>query len=366
MFKKAITLFLITAFFTFNLNNKIQASEFPMESFQVDFEAILSPFQTTYYHFLSECIEIPDNQNVVSIQSLTNPNNLLRTMYQHPNLQQTSRLEMFSDDSCTPATSNNNSHKTSDRFFELNDNTGLLGDKPYVFNIGDIANHFGFVGFTPLRSKSFRIIFASNLTLDDLIYFAAFDPFEDQVAVATFITFTTPTILRLNNGFQITERYFINRLPILFPASRAGYEFQYWADITGERQFGQSAINDPSLITENNVYNLYAQYNRIVPSENPILPGDLGGVYDPLDTILFNTGFLNNGGVLLLYFILAISIAVMAFKFKLNSLIAIVLNILLTSFFLILGYLPLYTSVLLIAFYITAIISINKGGFLNE
>jgi hypothetical protein len=365
MFKKAITLFLLTAFFTFNINNKIEASTFPTQSFQVDFTAVLSPFQTTYYHFLSDCIEIPDNINVLSIQSLSNPNNLVRTMYQHPNLQQTSRLELFSDDSCT--TGNSGSHKTSDRFFELNDNTGLLGDKPYVFNIGDIANHFNFVGFTPVRSKSFQIIFASNATLPFLISQAqGGDPFEDQIAVSTFISFTTPTILRLHNGFQITERYFINRLPNLLPVSRTGYEFQYWADTRGERQFGQTAINDPSLITQNNVYNLYAQFSRNVPSDNPILPGSLGGVYAPLDTILFNTGFLNNGGVLLLYFILAVSIAIMIFKLKLNSLIAIVSNILLTSIFLILGYLPLYTSVILIAFYIIAIISINKGGFLNE
>jgi hypothetical protein len=61
-----------------------------------------------------------------------------------------------------------------------------------------------------------------------------------------------------------------------------------------------------------------------------------------------------------------VGIAVMVLKLKLSSLIAIVLNILLTSFFLILGYLPLYAAILLIVFYIIAIISINKGGFLNE
>jgi uncharacterized membrane protein (GlpM family) len=61
-----------------------------------------------------------------------------------------------------------------------------------------------------------------------------------------------------------------------------------------------------------------------------------------------------------------VGIAVMVLKLELSSLIAIVLNILLTSFFLILGYLPLFAAILLIAFYIVAIISINKGGFLNE
>lgn len=98
----------------------------------------------------------------------------------------------------------------------------------------------------------------------------------------------------------------------------------------------------------------------------PIVSDVLGGINGSFDTILINTGFLNPGGLMLLYFICVIAVSILVFNFRLSSFIAIILNVLLTAIFLILGYLPLFTSILLIAFYIIALISINKGGFLNE
>lgn len=369
MHKKIITLFLFIAFFTFNVNINVKAS-FPTESFQVDFNAVLTPNQQLvgtelYYQFDSECIDIPDNINVISIQSLSNPNNINTTKYRHPNDMHTSRINYFVNTDCD--TANFSSHAVEDRFFEFNNNIGLLGDKPYVFNIGNIANHFNIPNFTPVRSKSFNISFASNIELPFLIAMnQAGDPFEDQLAVSTFITFSTPNIVRYVDGFNVTDRYFIGTLPVNPTPTRTNYTFQYWRDINGNRQFGQSAVNDTSLISVNGVYSLFAYYTRDVVAGDPILDTTLGGVLAPLDTILFNTGFLNNGGVMLLYFILVICISFLAFHLKLNSLISIIINVLLTAMFLILGYLPLFTSVLLITFYIIALISINKGGFLNE
>jgi len=366
MLKKTIALFLMVAFFTFNINNQVEAV-FPTEAFQVDFTAVVQgpTSQPRYYEFVSDCIEIPFEANVLSIQSLSDPNNTLKRLYLSPTEFLVSKIDYFVNSNCT--TNNNFSQSPDDFLFQNNNNIGQLGDKPYVFNIGNIGNFYNVQNFTPQRSRSLRVRFASNLTLTDLINFAtAGDPFENQVASSTFFSFATPNTVRYNDGFNITTRFFIGSLPANPIPTRAGYTFQYWRDVNGDRQFGQTAVNNPSLIDSNGVYNLYSFYTRNVPSDNPILPGSLGGVYAPLDTILFNTGFLNNGGLLLLYFILAVSIAIMVFKFKLNSLIAIVSNILLTSIFLILGYLPIYTSVLLIAFYIIALISINKGGFLNE
>jgi len=365
MLKKTIALFLMVAFFTFNLNNQVEAS-FPTDTFQVDFTAVPQTFGTPiYYEFVSDCIEIPFDVNVLSIQSLADPNNLLKISYLSPTELLVSKVDYFVNNNCT--TNNNFSQSPSDFLFQNNNNIGLITDKPFVFNIGNIGNFYNINSFTPVRSKSLQVRFASNLVLQDLINFSnAGAPFEDGIAVGTFFSFATPNTIKYNDGFNITTRFFIGTLPASPTPTRTGYTFQYWRDINGNRQLGQTAVNDLSLIDSNGVYNVYSFYTRNVPSGNPIIPGSLGGVYVPLDTILFNTGFLNNGGLLLLYFILAVSIAIMVFKFKLNSLIAIVSNILLTSIFLILGYLPIYTSVLLIAFYIIAIISINKGGFLNE
>jgi hypothetical protein len=366
MHKKIITLFLIFAFFTFNTNVKIEAA-FPTETFQVNFTAVVqgpTP-QPRYYEFVSECIVIPFEVNVLSIQSLTDPNSLLNTAYLSPNALLVSSIDYFVNSNCT--TNNNFSQSEQDRLFNSNNNLGLLGDKPYVFNIGNIGNFYNVQNFTPQRSRSLIVRFASNLTLNDLINFSVGGaPFEDMVSVNTFFSFQIPNIVRYVDGFTSQDRYFISILPINPTPTRTNYTFQYWRDSNGERQFGQTSVNNPSLIAANGVYTLYSYYTRDVVAGDPILDTTLGGVLDPLDTILFNTGFLNNGGVMFIYFILVVSLSFLAYTLKLSSLISIITNILLTAIFLILGYLPLFTSVLLITFYIIALISINKGGFLNE
>jgi hypothetical protein len=366
MYKKIITLFLIVAFFTFNTNVKIEAA-FPTETFQVDFTAVVQgpTNQPRYYEFVSDCIEIPFEANVLSIQSLSDPNNTLKLLYLSPNELLVSKIDYFVNSNCT--TNNNFSQSPEDFLFQNNNNIGQLGDKPYVFNIGNIGNFYNVQNFTPQRSRSLNVRFASNLTLTDLINFAtAGDPFEDLVASSTFFSFESPNIVKYIDGFNITQRFFIEQLPSNPTPTRTNYTFQYWRDANGVRQFGQSSVNDTSLIDENGVYSLFAYYTRDVIAGDPILDTTLGGVLDPLDTILFNTGFLNNGGVMFIYFILVVSLSFLAYTLKLSSLISIITNILLTAIFLILGYLPLFTSVLLITFYIIALISINKGGFLNE
>ncbi|MEX0595464.1 MAG: hypothetical protein WD512_03110, partial [Candidatus Paceibacterota bacterium] len=59
-------------------------------------------------------------------------------------------------------------------------------------------------------------------------------------------------------------------------------------------------------------------------------------------------------------------INIMAWKLELNTLIALLVNILITGLFMFLGYLPLFAAIILIGFYIFAIIGISKGGLMNE
>jgi hypothetical protein len=140
----------------------------------------------------------------------------------------------------------------------------------------------------------------------------------------------------------------------------SGHSFWRWNNpLTNEVE-----IFDETFVPNQDI-TLFSSSNSVI-APDPIVPDSLGGINNAFDTILINTGFLNPGGLLLLYFILVVSIAIMALKFGLSSFIAIILNVLLTALFLILGYLPLYAAILLITFYIIAIISINKGGFLNE
>jgi hypothetical protein len=140
----------------------------------------------------------------------------------------------------------------------------------------------------------------------------------------------------------------------------SGHSFWRWNNpLTNEVEiFNENLAPKQDII-------LFSSSNSVI-APPPIVPDILGGINSSIDTILLNTGFLNPGGLMFLYFILVISISIMVFQFKLSSFIAIILNVLLTTTFLILEYLPLYTTMLLVAFYIIAMISINKGGFLNE
>jgi len=98
----------------------------------------------------------------------------------------------------------------------------------------------------------------------------------------------------------------------------------------------------------------------------PSIPGTYGGVYTPLDTILNNTGFLNTSGVMILYFISLSAILLFTYKFALGSMVSTIAAILITVLFMTLGYLPVFAALIMIVLIITIIITINKGGMLNE
>lgn len=176
--------------------------------------------------------------------------------------------------------------------------------------------------------------------------------FDEQIHYATF-----------KSGLNVLG---VQPFSILIPRNAenfilpSGHSFWQW--INDENN--QSEIFDETYAPNQDV-TLFSSSNSVVVAP-PIVPDVLGGINGSFDTILINTGFLNPGGLMLLYFICFIAVSILVFNFKLSNFIAIILNVLLTSVFLILGYLPLFTSILLIAFYIIALISINKGGFLNE
>lgn len=370
MIKKLIALFFIVSITTYNFNINLEA-QFLAQTFQTNFEAVASPGQPhlfvgpeIYFQFDSECIEIPFDSKVFSVQTFSIANAINTILYRHPNDMFTSRINYFLNTDCD--TNNNASHTLEDRFFQFNNSNGDIGDKPYVFNIANIGNHLNLENFTPKRSKSLIVSFASNIELSHLQSTAEEKFDEFTVSSTTSFSFQTPNIVRYVNGSVIIERFFINQLPIRPEATRPNFDFQYWRDINGNVQFGQIAVNDPSLIDANGVYTLFAFFTQSVNAGDPIIDKFLGGTNQTLDTILFNTGFLNNAGLLFIYFSLVIGISFLSFRLQFNNLITIILNVLLTAFFIILGYLPLFISIILVLFYIVAFISINKGGFLNE
>jgi len=159
---------------------------------------------------------------------------------------------------------------------------------------------------------------------------------------------------------------FLDKIPFpsVDPTPPAGFIFYGWRTFNGI-VIQPGTVPSDDLIDSNNFVYLYAIFQKQV-SSSPLAPSGLGGVNAPLDTILLNTGFLNVPGVLLLYFVSIFLINILAWQLSLTPLIALLINILITGLFMFLGFLPLFASIILIGFYIFAIISINKGGLINE
>lgn len=216
----------------------------------------------------------------------------------------------------------------------------------YLFNLDDvdINNAVKFSMFIRLAATT------SISTEIPLIQNSFFYNFDDDIYYATF-----------QDGLNVIKR---QPFSILIPSEDfelpQGHSGWRWND----PDTGVIDQFDISYAPQQNITLFNFSSSKLVVE--PVVSDILGGSNTPFDTILLNTGFLNPAGLMFIYFSLIVAIAFLSFNFKLDNLITIILNVLLTSVFLILGYLPFFVSLILISFYIMAFISINKGGFLNE
>lgn len=128
----------------------------------------------------------------------------------------------------------------------------------------------------------------------------------------------------------------------------------------------------------------YNSYNANVlgntePSEN-----NVGGVFDAFDRLFISIGLIDgtwnydiNGdyvsytindtsGMLILFIILLILLMYVIRKINGSTLPMMIVAILLTSVFMFLGYMSLFVSIILIGFFIVAILTMSGGGMLYE
>jgi hypothetical protein len=224
--------------------------------------------------------------------------------------------------------------------------------------------------------KFYYYNFETDLTFQPLSFFITIPTIFTGFAPGGFVNYMTtnsnyderaPLKARFLVGLNFyREIPFLDKIPFpsVDPTPPAGSIFYGWRTFNGI-VIEPGTVPSDELIDSNNFVYLYAIFQKQV-SSSPLAPSGLGGVNAPLDTILLNTGFLNVPGVLLLYFVSIFLINILAWQLSLTPLIAILINILITGLFMFLGFLPLFASIIIIGFYIFAIISINKGGLINE
>ena len=223
--------------------------------------------------------------------------------------------------------------------------------------------------------KFYYYNFDTDLTFNALSFAITIPTIFTGAAPGGFVTYMNtnsaydtraPYIARFIVGLTFyQDTYFLNTIPAPSdPTEPAGFNFSGWRDSNGT-EFNFGNVPTDEQINQDGIFFLYANFVEVL-TVTPLSPSGLGGVNTALDTILLNTGFLNVPGVLLLYFVSIFLINIMAWQLSLTPLIAILINILITGLFMFLGFLPLFASIILIGFYIFAIITINKGGLLNE
>jgi len=221
---------------------------------------------------------------------------------------------------------------------------------------------FEFDYLTPGQTpRSFTLTLATTLT-------QAQAPSGYVTFMSNNTTFTTTTpnkVIYFSEGEFYYEAYWILNVPQPLPGdpTKLGFTFQYWKDINGN-VYNYQLPPQPELLDTNNIFYLEAVFFKDFTITPPGPPGT--GQYGPIDTILFNTGFFNTPGFVLLYFILTILLNLGLWNLGSPTIATLIGNITLTSLFMFLGYLPLYVSALMIILFITIGITQSKGGMFSE
>jgi len=293
-----------------------------------------------------------------------------------------------------------NLHVLETLFLDINPNAKVL-----TFNIANTdpqlllysrlgvnatITFYSLTGGSGISSIKQLINYIPNSDIDKFYYYnfesdLTFQPLSFKIMIPTIFTGFAPGgfVNYMNTNSSYDERAplkarfmvglnFYREIPFLDvipfpptdPTPPAGSIFYGWRTFNGI-VIEPGTVPSDELIDSNNIVYLYAIFQKQI-STSTLAPSGLGGVNSSLDTILLNTGFLNVPGVLILYFTSIFLINLLALRLSLTALVSILINILITGLFMFLGFLPLFASIILIGFYIFAIITINKGGLLNE
>jgi len=330
MFKKLFTflLFLLTGLFSFNLESNAATTTWTNTN-----------FYSTFYGFVSVCIELDPNVNVLSINVPENTYFLYETggidssitFYQNTNCSGTFTELLFSDI----------------------DGAGTF-NKFYFF---DYTNTTHIV-----QSMRIRIMHSfQNITPSG---------FNNYIQTNLEFEQTAPyTVIYYNGLVEHDRKFFAVNVPQTTTPTRTGFIFDYWKDRNGDVYTYSLPPNDTQFqldLNGNQVVYLYASFSDNTPTILPSDPSLSPPSSRPIDILLFNTGFYNLEGFMLLYVLLIVGAAIGLWYIKAPLLVNLIVNIIITALFMIAGYFPFYIAFIMIALFVIILIQINKGGLLNE
>ena len=333
MLKKIFTFttLLLTGLFSFSLQTSAATSSYTNTN-----------FYSTFYGYVSVCIPLDPNIEVLSISIPENS----YFLYETGGID--SSITFNSGDTCGGS-------QREIEFADV-DPSGSF-NKFYFFDYSDTA----FV----VKSMRIRIMHSfQNITPSG--FYAYFQPLLEFNQEAPY------TVIYYNGLVEYDRKLFAVNVPQTTTPTRSGFLFDYWKDKNGEIYDYQLPPNESQLqldLNGNQVFYLYASFSDNTPVDIP--PGwgfeSASPPSDrPIDIILFNTGFYSIEGFMLLYVLLIVAATIGLWYIKAPLLVNLIVNIIITALFMIAGYFPFYIAFIMIALFVIILIQINKGGLLNE
>ena len=330
MFKKIFifTTFLLSGLFSFSLQTNAATTTW------TNFN-----FYSTFYGFVSPCIVLDSNIEVLTVSVPEN------TYFLYNTGGIDSSINYYSNSNCT------GSNREID--FDEVDPFGSI-NKTYFFDYSDTA--FVVRSMSIRMMHSFQNITPSgfNLYITDNLEFNQEAPY---------------TVIYYNGLVEYDRKLFAVNVPQTTTPTRSGFLFDYWKDRNGDIYDYQLPPNESQLqldLNGNKVFYLYASFSDntaiTIPSDPSLSPPSSR----PIDILLFNTGFYNLEGFMLLYVLLIVGATIGLWYIKAPLLVNLIVNIIITALFMIAGYFPFYIAFIMIALFVIILIQINKGGLLNE
>jgi len=330
MFKKIFifTTFLLSGLFSFSLQTNAATTTW------TNFN-----FYSTFYGFVSPCILLDSNIEVLTVSVPEN------TYFLYNTGGIDSSINYYSNSNCT------GSNREID--FDEVDPFGSI-NKTYFFDYSDTA----FV----VRSMSIRIMHSfQNITPSGFNLYITDNLEFNQAAPYTVIYY--------NGLVEYDRKLFAINVPQTTTPTRSGFLFDYWKDRNGDVYDYQLPPNESQLqldLNGNQVFYLYASFSDNTAITLPSDPSLSPPSSRPIDILLFNTGFYNLEGFMLLYVLLIVGATIGLWYIKAPLLVNLIVNIIITALFMIAGYFPFYIAFIMIALFVIILIQINKGGLLNE
>ncbi len=168
-------------------------------------------------------------------------------------------------------------------------------------------------------------------------------------------------VIEYRNQFSIWyQTYYSGVPPIPLEPYSFNQSFIYWRTPLNLQYSFVTPLSPPTYpMPERGIYTLYATYEAKLNSD----VDDIGGTGDSIITdVLTLLGMNNEAGKIIMYFILIVLLTAGLVLLRLSVLIVVMINLIVSAFFIFMGWLPMYAIIVIILTMLILLIFAFKKG----